>query len=140
VRVAKDPADQGTGAVRGFALAPELDLLQNGSKSWAVMLAIGSWRAIDPTDWMWLAAVGVSGALGQLWLTEAFRRAPPSVVGPFEYTAILWAFGIDWIFWSAQPTRALLIGAGVVIASGIYVIVDERRMAQLAMNPGSPPP
>jgi drug/metabolite transporter (DMT)-like permease len=82
----------------------------------------------------------VSGALGQYWITDAFRRAPPSVVGPFEYTSMLWAFAIDWIFWSAQPTRALLIGAGVVIASGIYVIVDERRMAQLAMNPGSPPP
>ena len=104
------------------------------------ILAIGSWRAIDPTDLIWLAAVGVSGALGQLWLTEAFRRAPPSVVGPFEYTAILWAFGIDWIFWSATPSASLLGGAAIVIASGIVVIFDERRLAGLSVTVAVPPP
>jgi drug/metabolite transporter (DMT)-like permease len=80
-------------------------------------------------DWKWLTAIGISGGLGQLWLTEAFRRAPPSVVSPFEYTAILWAFAIDWVFWSASPSMTLVLGAGVVIASGIFVIWDERRMA-----------
>ncbi len=92
-------------------------------------LAWSSWQPVLTDDWKWLAAIGVSGGLGQLWLTEAFRRAPPSVVGPFEYTAILWAFGIDWIFWSASPSLSLVLGAGVVIASGIYVIWDERRLA-----------
>jgi drug/metabolite transporter (DMT)-like permease len=103
-------------------------------------LALSEWHAVEPGDWVWLAAIGVSGALGQLWLTEAFRRAPPSVVGPFEYTAILWAFGIDWIFWSASPSASLLIGAAIVVASGIVVILDERRLAELALNPACPPP
>ena len=104
------------------------------------LLAIRGWRAIEPGDWLWLAGIGVSGGLGQLWLTEAFRRAPPSVVGPFEYTAILWAFGIDWIFWSATPSAALLFGAAIVVASGIVVILDERRLAGLALSPTLPPP
>jgi drug/metabolite transporter (DMT)-like permease len=62
------------------------------------------------------------------------------VVGPFEYTAILWAFAIDRIFWSASPSAALVIGAAIVIASGIVVIFDERRLAELAINPGVAPP
>jgi drug/metabolite transporter (DMT)-like permease len=103
-------------------------------------LAINEWHPIETTDWIWLAAIGVSGGLGQLWLTEAFRRAPPSVVGPFEYTAILWAFGIDWFFWSASPSASLLIGASIVVASGIVIILDERRLAELAVNPAYPPP
>jgi drug/metabolite transporter (DMT)-like permease len=104
------------------------------------LLAINQWHAVESGDWIWLAAVGISGALGQLWLTEAFRRAPPSVVGPFEYTAMLWAFGIDWIFWSASPSASLLIGAAIVVASGIVIILDERRLAELAVNPASSPP
>lgn len=96
------------------------------------LLGISEWHTVDPGDWKWLAAIGVSGGLGQLWLTEAFRRAPPSVVGPFEYTAILWAFGIDWIFWSASPSASLLIGAAIVVGSGIAVILDEKRLAGLA--------
>jgi drug/metabolite transporter (DMT)-like permease len=104
------------------------------------LLAIGDWRPLRGDDWGWLAGIGVSGALGQYWITDAFRRAPPAVVGPFEYTSILWAFGIDWVFWSASPTPQLLAGAGVVIAGGIFVIWDERRLAQVAMTPASPPP
>lgn len=104
------------------------------------LLAIGDWRPVLGSDWVWLVGIGVTGALGQMWLTDAFRRAPPSVVGPFEYTAILWAFAIDWIFWSAAPSLSLIAGACIVIVSGIVVIVDERRLAGLALNPASPPP
>jgi drug/metabolite transporter (DMT)-like permease len=104
------------------------------------LLAIRDWRPVLGSDWVWLIGIGVTGALGQMWLTDAFRRAPPSVVGPFEYTAILWAFAIDWIFWSAAPSLSLVAGACIVIASGIVVIVDERRLAGLALNPASPPP
>jgi drug/metabolite transporter (DMT)-like permease len=104
------------------------------------VLAAGDWRSVLPGDWLWLAGIGISGALGQYWLTDAFRRAPPSVVGPFEYTAILWAFGIDWLFWSAAPSIGLVVGAGIVIASGIFVIWDERRLSMLALNPACPPP
>jgi len=66
--------------------------------SMAMVFCIWDWWASDracwrsatggpvanPSDWLWRAAIGVSGALGQLWLTEAFRRAPPSVVGPLN--------------------------------------------------------
>jgi drug/metabolite transporter (DMT)-like permease len=104
------------------------------------LLAIGDWRPVLGSDWVWLIGIGITGALGQMWLTDAFRRAPPSVVGPFEYTAILWAFAIDWIFWGASPSLSLVAGAGIVIASGIVVILDERRLAGLALNPSSPPP
>lgn len=68
-----------------------------------------------------------------MWLTDAFRRAPPSVVGPFEYISILWAFAIDWIFWSSSTSLSLVVGACIVI-------VDEHRMAGLAWNPACPPP
>jgi drug/metabolite transporter (DMT)-like permease len=104
------------------------------------ILAFADWRPVLASDWGWLVGVGVSGALGQMWLTDAFRRAPPSVIGPFEYTAILWAFAIDWIFWSAAPSPGLIIGAAIVISSGIVVILDERRLGLLALNPASPPP
>ena len=104
------------------------------------VLAIEDWRPVLADDWLWLAGIGISGALGQFWLTDAFRRAPPSVVAPFEYTSILWAFAIDWIFWSATPTAGLLVGAAIVVACGIFVIWDEHRSVELALNPACPPP
>lgn len=101
------------------------------------ILALAEWRAVPVSDWGWLVGVGISGGLGQFWLTDAFRRAPPAVVAPFEYTSILWAFAIDWLFWSATPSVSLILGAAVVVVSGIYVIWDERRSADLALLPAS---
>ncbi len=104
------------------------------------VLAVGEWRAIPPGEWPWLGAIGIAGALGQFLITDAFRRAPPAVVAPFEYTAILWAFAIDWVFWSSTPSTSLVVGASVVVVSGIYVIWDERRSGDLALISASPPP
>jgi len=104
------------------------------------LLSARDWRPVLAADWGWLLGIGITGALGQMWLTDAFRRAPPSVVAPFEYTAMLWAFLIDWIFWSAKPSLSLIIGACTVISSGIVVILDERRLGRLALGPASPPP
>jgi drug/metabolite transporter (DMT)-like permease len=106
----------------------------------AGLLSMGNWRTIREADWPWLAGTGLAGALGQFWITDAFRRAPPAVVAPFEYTSILWAFAIDWVFWSATPSASLLLGAGIVVATGIYVIWDERRSVDLQLSPASPPP
>jgi drug/metabolite transporter (DMT)-like permease len=107
----------------------------------AAILAAPHWQRVESGDWVWLAAVGLSGALGQYWVTDAFRRAPPSVVAPFEYSAILWAFGIDWLFWSVLPSTVIIIGASIVIACGLLVIWDERRLATLAGTiAASPPP
>jgi len=92
------------------------------------LLTLGDWHRIEGGDWGWLIGVGLSGTLGQLWLTSAFRRAPPSVVGPFEYTSIVWAFVIDWIFWSVAPSMSLIAGAAIVILSGIFILLDERRI------------
>jgi drug/metabolite transporter (DMT)-like permease len=84
------------------------------------------WVALEPADWKWLVAVGVTAAVGQYLLTEAFRSAPPSVVSPFEYTALLWGIGIDRLVWHVLPSLRVCLGGGIVIASGLYLIWHER--------------
>jgi drug/metabolite transporter (DMT)-like permease len=92
-------------------------------------LAVHEWVPLRPGDWWLIAGIGLSGTLGQLWLTSAFSCAPPSVVGPFEYTALLWAFAIDRLVWLTSPSGHLVVGALIVIAAGTFIIEDERRMA-----------
>lgn len=91
----------------------------------AGIIAVPNWVPIAHEHWKWLVAIGVFGAVGQRLLTEAFRAAPPSVVSPFEYTALLWGILIDWTFWSALPPARVYVGGGIVIASGLYLIWHE---------------
>jgi drug/metabolite transporter (DMT)-like permease len=91
----------------------------------ALCLAAPQWLPIRREDWLLLAAIGLFSSIAQHLLTEAFRRAAPSVVAPFEYTALLWGIGLDRIVWGVFPTSRVYIGGGIVIASGLYLIWRE---------------
>jgi drug/metabolite transporter (DMT)-like permease len=92
-------------------------------------VALPEWRALQPSHWPLVAVIGVSGALGQWLMIRAFRSAPPSVIAPFEYTALLWGLAFDWLLWRAIPDRRVLLGGVIVTVSGLYVIYREHLRA-----------
>lgn len=89
-------------------------------------LALPGWVAVRADDLVWLVLVGVAGAIGQHSIGEAFRRAPASVVAPFEYTALVWGLGFDLLLWGVLPKPGILAGAGIIIAAGVYLVRRER--------------
>ena len=91
-----------------------------------VAMAWPDWRAIDDGHWAILGVLALSGALGQFAITEAFRNTPASIIAPFEYTALAWGIGLDWLIWNTLPDRVMLVGAAVIIASGLFLIRRER--------------
>lgn len=93
----------------------------------ATALAMPNWVAVDRTHWPLVAAMGVAGFLGQLAITEAFRHGQASVVAPFEYTALAWGMGLDWVLWQAVPGAYTLIGGAIIIGSGLYLVRTERN-------------
>ncbi|GMU42862.1 MAG: hypothetical protein AMXMBFR25_08480 [Lysobacterales bacterium] len=99
-----------------------------------VVVALGA-TALTGRDWQpvqwahgWaLLAIAVTGSLGQWAVTEAFKRGQASLIAPFEYTALAWGIGLDWLFWHTLPRPPVLAGAGIVVASGLFLIWSERR-------------
>jgi drug/metabolite transporter (DMT)-like permease len=96
----------------------------------AGVLAAPTWVPVSLAHWPWLLALGFLAAVAQYLLTEAFRSAPPPVVAPFEYTALLWGVAIDWLLWRVLPSLRVCVGGGIVIASGLYVFWHERQQAR----------
>ncbi|MEZ5565080.1 MAG: DMT family transporter [Gammaproteobacteria bacterium] len=92
------------------------------------LLALRDWVPIQKSHWPWLALMGLLGAVAQHFITEAYRHAPASVIAPFEYTALLWAVLLDWIFWSAWPSSRIWLGASLIIACGLYLIWREKAV------------
>jgi drug/metabolite transporter (DMT)-like permease len=95
-----------------------------------LMYVGGGFQPLRPEHWWPLLGIGLSGAIAQHLLTEAFRLAPASVVAPFEYTALLYGVALDYVFWSVLPSSRMYFGGSVVIASGLYLIWRERLAAQ----------
>lgn len=90
------------------------------------ILASLRWVPVQWDHWYLIVGLGISGAAGQYFMTEAFRLAPPPVVAPLEYTALAWGLMFDWLIWATAPGLRMLAGAFVIVASGIYVIHRER--------------
>jgi drug/metabolite transporter (DMT)-like permease len=93
----------------------------------AGLLAWPQRTALAAEDAPWVLLLGLSGAVGQLLLTAAFRMAPPAEVAPLEYSALLWAFALDWLWWNATPDVPLLIGACLIVVSGLLLAREARR-------------
>jgi drug/metabolite transporter (DMT)-like permease len=89
------------------------------------------WYAPAAPDFAALVALGILGGLSHLFLTESYRYAPASVVAPFDYVALLWAFLFGYVLFDEIPSRYVYAGAVIVAASGLYVIWHERRGAKL---------
>ena len=91
----------------------------------ATLLALPEWTPVRLADGWVLAGIAVTGFLGQLAITEAFRHGEASAIAPFEYSALAWGLAIDWLVWHTLPDRWMLVGAGIIVASGVYLVRHE---------------
>ena len=96
----------------------------------AGLLAWPAWRPIAVEHWPAIAVVGIAGALAQYAVTIAFKLGEASAIAPFEYTALAWGVLLDWLLWQTLPDRYVFVGAGIIVASGIYLIRHERVHAE----------
>ncbi|MBP0438679.1 DMT family transporter [Tianweitania sediminis] len=83
-----------------------------------------------PVQWDHLglfAAIALFGTAGMTLMTQAFRLAPAVVVAPLDYTALIWATLLGWLVWNEWPDAPVIVGALVIIGSGVFTIWRENR-------------
>lgn len=86
--------------------------------------------AYQPMELVHLAMTGVIAALGLaggFLVIMAYRAGEAAIVAPMQYSQILWATGYGWFLFGEGVDPATLLGAGVIIASGIYIVWREGR-------------
>ena len=86
------------------------------------------WVTPDFVDLLLMMAIGMVGGTAQLLKTQAFRYADVAVIMPFDYSALIWATLYSYLIWDEFPDQWVLIGASVVIASGLYILFRESSL------------
>ena len=88
-----------------------------------------AWVPPDTHGWALLGAIGILGVVTHGLLILAAREAPAAVLQPFSYTLLVWATVWGWVGFGAFPDRWTIVGASVVVASGLFAIWREHRRA-----------
>ena len=101
-------------------LYPQLGMSLTG-----IILVLFYWVTPSLGDLGLFALAGMFGSVGVMCLTHAFRLGPAAVISPFEYSALIWATLIGYLVWGELPDVFTLVGAIIVISSGLYIIYRE---------------
>ena len=88
------------------------------------------WVTPTLSGWIALISLGLGGGFGQLCIVLAYRYAPPGVLAPMIYSAIIWSVVLDIILWGNWPTISLFLGCSIIIASGFMIIFSTSKQKQ----------
>jgi drug/metabolite transporter (DMT)-like permease len=96
----------------------------------STVLAAPHWQPLLRTDAWLIVGVGITGFCGQWGITYAFRHGEVSAIAPFEYTTLIWTLGLDRLIWNTTPDRWTLVGAAIIIGSGLFLARSEKVHAE----------
>ncbi len=80
------------------------------------------WASTMPagTDYLWLFAIGLVATGGQYAMTTAYQIARPGQVGVYNYSSVVWAALLGWMFWGETLVLTTLIGTLLIVAAGVW--------------------
>jgi S-adenosylmethionine uptake transporter len=96
----------------------------------AMLPMLGVWPSARQAALM--GGVGIVGAIGQYLWFEGVRRAQASLLAPLEYSLLAYAILWGWIFFGDWPHPRTLLGASVILASGLLMTAIEMRRWRIA--------
>ena len=108
---------------------PDTSLLWSACVGLIAVTLIAPWQfqPPDPISLMLMAGVGALGSLAHYALIRALDHAEASAVQPFGYTLLLWAALLGWLVFGDIPGPWTLLGACIVVISGLYTWTRERE-------------
>ena len=82
---------------------------------------------VPPTanGWLFFVLAGLASALAWVGIIGGYRRAPPSMLAPFEYTALIGAAIAGYYIWGEVPDKWVITGGAVIIGSGLFIVHRE---------------
>ena len=91
----------------------------------SAFLLDGNFTLPDASGWFFFVLAGLCSALAWVGIIGGYRRAPPSILAPFEYTALIGAAAAGYWIWDEIPDRWVIAGGAIIIGSGLYIVHRE---------------
>lgn len=89
-----------------------------------------SWLPPDFIGWALLIGAGISSVLAWIGFVNGYRAASPAMLAPLEYTALIGGAIAGYLFWDEVPDIWVVIGALIIVASGLFVVYRNQEVAE----------
>jgi drug/metabolite transporter (DMT)-like permease len=76
-------------------------------------------------------SLGCLGGLGHFLVIKAFQAAPASVIAPLGYVELIGTATLGYFIFSNFPDSLTWVGALIIIGSGLYIAMRERRRREV---------
>ena len=86
-----------------------------------------TWQPVTQQDLKLLLIIGLLATASQIIMSKAYSLAPPGLIGPFAYLAIVFAGLIAWLRWGETPNLSSLIGAALIFSASLLAIARPAR-------------
>jgi drug/metabolite transporter (DMT)-like permease len=106
-----------------------------GLATWPLGWLVPTWPEL-----LALVTVGLCGGLAHILLTESYRLAPASLVAPYDYTSMIWALLLGYVFFGELPSVFVFIGAAIIAGAGLMVLWRERQLGLKRVREAEGPP
>lgn len=101
-----------------------------------IILTPFDWVTPTMTDFVLLGTLGVVAMVAHICVNRAVKLADAAIVAPFQYTLLPWAIILGWMFFGDLPRPLMLLGAAIIIASGLIIYVRDTRAKRAAALAG----
>lgn len=95
----------------------------------AALLAFQGWTPPTASQWATLAGLGIAAAVSNLLHTQALRGVEVGQAGTLDYSILVWAALLGWIFWGDLPGPATIAGSLLIAGAGISAMRAGARAA-----------
>jgi len=87
-----------------------------------------SWKIPLFKDCLLLISIGIIGTLGNIIITEAYRKSEISLITPIKYLNLIFAIVFGYYLFNEVPEYSTLIGSVFIIVSTVIIFIRERRL------------
>ncbi|PKR87704.1 hypothetical protein CXZ10_18430 [Pleomorphomonas diazotrophica] len=118
---------------------PQMILVQNAiSAVVALPFALYWFQPIPGETLLMFLAIGALGTGGNYAITWAYKHAPATLLGPFEFTALIWAVTFGVIFFGEVPSVHTLVGAAIIVGACLVVVQPAATPARRGLDDARP--
>ena len=91
----------------------------------SLLISSDTWVTPDSKGWTLMAIAGVCSAIAWVGFINGYRGSSPAILAPFEYAALIGGAVAGYLIWDEIPDRFVVVGALIIIGSGLYVVYRE---------------